>query len=50
MTIDLLAAETAGDGPGQQALLDRLLDVALVQALRAHLPRPATTPPAGFAR
>jgi AraC-like DNA-binding protein len=36
-TIDLLAAETDGDGPGQQALLDRLLDVALVQALRAHL-------------
>jgi AraC-like DNA-binding protein len=37
VTLDLLAAETAGDGPGQQALLDRLLDVALVQALRAHL-------------
>lgn len=34
-TVDLLAAEMAGDGPGQQALLDRLLDVALVQALRA---------------
>lgn len=34
-TIDLLVNEMAGDGPGQQALLDRLLDVALVQSLRA---------------
>lgn len=34
-TVDLLVAEMAGEGPGQQALLDRLLDVALVQALRA---------------
>lgn len=34
VTLDLLVGEMAGDGPGQQALLDRLLDVALVQALR----------------
>ncbi|GAB2486372.1 AraC family transcriptional regulator [Jatrophihabitans fulvus] len=34
-SIDLLVAEMAGDGPGQQALLDRLLDVVLVHALRA---------------
>jgi AraC-like DNA-binding protein len=34
VTIDLLVAEMANDGPGQQALLDRLLDVALVQSLR----------------
>jgi AraC-like DNA-binding protein len=34
LTLDLLVAEMAGDGPGQQALLDRLLDVVLVQALR----------------
>jgi AraC-like DNA-binding protein len=34
ITIDLLTAEMANDGPGQQALLDRLLDVALVQSLR----------------
>lgn len=34
LTVDLLVAEMGGDGPGQQALLDRLLDVALVQALR----------------
>lgn len=33
-TVDLLVREMASDGPGQQALLDRLLDVALVQALR----------------
>ncbi|GAB3493181.1 AraC family transcriptional regulator [Flexivirga lutea] len=34
VTIDLLVSEMGSDGPGQQALLDRLLDVALVQALR----------------
>lgn len=34
LTIDLLAAEMTIDGPGRQTLLDRLLDVALVQALR----------------
>lgn len=34
LTVDLLAAEMAGGGPGQQTLLDRLLDAALVQALR----------------
>lgn len=34
LTIDLLVSEMGGAGPGQQALLDRLLDVALVQALR----------------
>lgn len=34
-TVDLLVAEMDGDGPGHQALLDRLLDVALVQCLRA---------------
>jgi AraC-like DNA-binding protein len=33
-TIDLLVVEMASEGPGQQALLDRLLDVALVQSLR----------------
>jgi AraC-like DNA-binding protein len=34
LTADLLALEMAGDGPGQQTLLDRLLDAALVQSLR----------------
>jgi AraC-like DNA-binding protein len=44
VTIDLLVAEMAGDGPGQQALLDRLLDVALVQALRLWFARADTVP------
>lgn len=35
-TLDLLAREMLQDEPGQQALLDRLLDVALVQILRGH--------------
>ncbi len=35
-TTELLARELATEEPGQQTLLDRLLDVALVQALRAH--------------
>jgi AraC-like DNA-binding protein len=36
-TLDLLAHEMLDDAPGQQTLLDRLLDVALVQILREHL-------------
>lgn len=44
LTIDLLAAEMLGDGPGQQALLDRLLDVALVQALRMWFGSADTVP------
>lgn len=35
-TLDLLAGEMLRDEPGQQTLLDRLLDVALVQILRDH--------------
>lgn len=35
-TLDLLAREMVADEPGQQTLLDRLLDVALVQVLREH--------------
>jgi AraC-like DNA-binding protein len=35
-TLDMLATEMARDEPGQQTLLDRLLDVALVQILRQH--------------
>ena len=34
--MDLLGREMLHDEPGQQALLDRLLDVALVQVLREH--------------
>ncbi|HEX4247586.1 MAG TPA: AraC family transcriptional regulator [Pseudonocardia sp.] len=44
VTIDLLVAEMAGDGPGQQALLDRLLDVALVQSLRSWFAQAETVP------
>jgi AraC-like DNA-binding protein len=36
-TMDLLAREMLEEGSGQQTLLDRLLDVALVQILREHL-------------
>jgi AraC-like DNA-binding protein len=36
-TLDLLGREMLRDEPGQQALLDRLLDVALIQLLREHL-------------
>ncbi len=32
--VGLLAAEMAEDGPGQQAVVDRLLDLVLIQALR----------------
>ncbi len=35
-TLELLAGEMLRDEPGQQTLLDRLLDVALVQILREH--------------
>jgi len=43
-TLDLLAREMLRDDPGQQALLDRLLDVALVQILREHLSTCANAP------
>ncbi len=35
--LQLLAVELAGDAPGQQTALDRLLDLVLVHVLRAHL-------------
>jgi AraC-like DNA-binding protein len=35
-TMDLLGREIMNDASGQQALLDRLLDVALIQILRQH--------------
>jgi AraC-like DNA-binding protein len=46
--LDLLAAETARDEPGQDAVLARLLDLVLVIALRAWCARPETTPPAWY--
>jgi AraC-like DNA-binding protein len=44
-TLNLLADELAGDGPGHQTVLDRLLDLLLVHALRAHLADPAAARP-----
>lgn len=42
--VDLLGAEIGRDDPGQEAVLDRLLDLLLIAALRAHLARPDTAP------
>jgi AraC-like DNA-binding protein len=47
-TADLLGREVLDDAPGQQALLDRLLDVALVQVLRQHLAEAGPDAPAWF--
>jgi AraC-like DNA-binding protein len=44
----LLATEMARDAPGQEAVLDRLLDVALVTALRAWAARPGTGAPGWY--
>ncbi|MCX6466292.1 MAG: AraC family transcriptional regulator [Pseudonocardiales bacterium] len=46
---DLLAAELAVDAPGQQVVLDRLLDWLLVCTLREWFDRPGGTPPAWYA-
>ncbi|MFB9311550.1 AraC family transcriptional regulator [Nocardioides plantarum] len=43
--VDLLAVETVRDAPGQQAVLDRLLDLLLIAVLRAWFARPGTRPP-----
>jgi AraC-like DNA-binding protein len=47
-TMDLLGREMLRDEPGQQALLDRLLDVALVQVLREHFNAGDLSAPAWF--
>jgi AraC-like DNA-binding protein len=47
-TMDLLGREMLHEAPGQQALLDRLLDVALVQVLREHFTAADTGAPAWF--
>ena len=47
-TLDLLAREMLDDEPGQQTLLDRLLDVALVQVLREHFAAQGSEAPAWF--
>jgi AraC-like DNA-binding protein len=46
--MDLLAREMLQDDPGQQTLLDRLLDVALVQVLREHFAGQGESAPAWF--
>jgi AraC-like DNA-binding protein len=47
-TMDLIAHELLKDEPGQQTLLDRLLDVALVQILREHFRTSQHIAPAWF--
>ena len=47
--LDLLAAEVAVDAPGQQVVLDRLLDWMLVCALREWFERPGSRAPAWYA-
>ncbi|MEU6148329.1 cupin domain-containing protein, partial [Streptomyces sp. NPDC047081] len=47
-TLDVFAGELRRDAPGQQALLDSLLDVILVQALREQLAADVQAAPAWF--
>jgi AraC-like DNA-binding protein len=47
--LDHLAAEVAADIPGQQVVLDRLLDWLLVCAVRDYFDRPGGEPPAWYA-
>lgn len=46
--LDLLATEIAREDPGQQVILDRLLDMLLVRVLRSWFARPDAQPPAGY--
>ncbi|EIV92101.1 AraC family transcriptional regulator [Frankia sp. QA3] len=41
----IIARETTKDKPGQQAILDRLVELALVSALRTWFDRPQNNPP-----
>ena len=45
---DLLVTEAASADPGQEVVLDRLLDLVLIQALRSWFDRPDTDSPAWF--
>lgn len=47
--VDLLAVEAGRDGPGQEAYLDRLLDLLLIDALRAWFDRDGNAPPWWYA-
>lgn len=46
--VGLLAGEIGRDVPGQEAVLDRLLDLLLIAALRAWFDRPDTDTPAWY--
>jgi AraC-like DNA-binding protein len=47
--VDLLGAEVVRDAPGQEAVLDRLLDLLLIILLRTWFDRPQSDPPAWYA-
>jgi len=47
--VALLAAELGKDEPGQEAVLDRLLDLLLIAALRTWFARPDAAAPAWYA-
>lgn len=47
--LPLLAEEIVRDAPGQEAVLDRLLDLLLIAVLRAWFDRPDSDPPAWYA-
>ncbi|MEU7573700.1 AraC family transcriptional regulator [Micromonospora sp. NPDC049240] len=46
--VPLLAAEIVKDDPGQEAVLDRLLDLLLIAALREWFDRPGAATPAWY--
>jgi AraC-like DNA-binding protein len=46
--VPLLADEIVRDEPGQEAVLDRLLDLLLIAVLRAWFDRPGAEPPAWY--
>lgn len=46
--VPLMADEIVRDDPGQEAVLDRLLDLLLIAALRAWFARPEAEPPAWY--
>ncbi|WP_067811894.1 AraC family transcriptional regulator [Actinomadura kijaniata] len=47
--MDLVTEEIARDAPGQQVVLDRLLDLVLISTLRHWFDRPDARPPAWYA-
>ncbi|AXB42563.1 AraC family transcriptional regulator [Amycolatopsis albispora] len=46
--LGLLTSEISRDEPGQQTVLDRLLDLLLIRALRTWFATPGTRAPAGY--